>query len=818
MGAAIQPLVLAETPNAVITDTSSEAGQLQGSVNSWAREVVNAMRSMSTSLQKLQQASPSAAPAPLAAAATSITQVISAAGANGWTPVFALINFSGTVIMELTSWIGGTGTPPASPLYVGPSGFVTSPSSAVNLLGASGSTGGITMQLIFSAGVTAPPAAGGVLFDNVTFGSIANVHVSTTDRNGVDISATMAKLGIGSVIEVFQEGSSIAFATFAVTGTTTHSGYLSLAVTPLSGQILTDLQAVGFSFTLGSGAASLAGDVTGPIGSNVVTLLSGVTSVLQAPIGYASGGNIQVRFDLGSWDAIGLTTNASFSPAGSAGMLKGRTQTLDLLNTSGGTFTLAWNASWKLVNGALPTSIANNTFIRVVLRCTSAVEAGIVASYFTSASSGAPSGPAGGSLNGTYPNPGLAATGVVAGTYMRSTVDVGSDGRIIAITNDPSIFNVKDLQYAGGAKGDGTTLDDAAIASAITSLTAFIVGNTKGTLYFPDGCYKVSAEIALALSGYQTCTVKGNGRFSSIILQTTGAAHGVHVTLTGVGASPNLLAEARCEVCDLGFQTSSGTTCGNAVYFDYGTGNFASSEDCEGNIATRLEIVPNTYGGSGGWVNGVLFNNGWHMKAIDLFGYGNASTLPGAMVRCNGGVNVNLSLITGLFWGILISLQPITGGITQQGIICSELNGVACRTFFLLTPVGGSFADWISIVNFQCDQGAIAGANIGIHIQGAANGGVIANGLILQDGGTVGVWLDNCSQFNVSNVFILGSAAPTFAAHLQNGSNNNIFRDCWFGGNPINLDATSGLNYINNTGGSAITNAGTGNHTITTPF
>ena len=50
----------------------------------------------------------------------------------------------------------------------------------------------------------------------------------------------------------------------------------------------------------GGGPITLGGDATGPSNTNVVTLLSGVTSIRKTPIGYATGGNVQIRFDLGS--------------------------------------------------------------------------------------------------------------------------------------------------------------------------------------------------------------------------------------------------------------------------------------------------------------------------------------------------------------------------------------------------------------------------------------------------------------------------------------------------------------------------------------
>src|SRR3954468_3901641 len=40
-------------------------------------------------------------------------------GANGWSPAFAIINDGARRVLKVTSWSGGSGTPPASSLYVG---------------------------------------------------------------------------------------------------------------------------------------------------------------------------------------------------------------------------------------------------------------------------------------------------------------------------------------------------------------------------------------------------------------------------------------------------------------------------------------------------------------------------------------------------------------------------------------------------------------------------------------------------------------------------------------------------------------------------
>lgn len=66
----------------------------------------------------------------------------------GWTPILAVATDGSRKVLEVTGWTGGSGTAPATGVYVGTSGYVANIASAVDISGASSVTwGGITGTL-----------------------------------------------------------------------------------------------------------------------------------------------------------------------------------------------------------------------------------------------------------------------------------------------------------------------------------------------------------------------------------------------------------------------------------------------------------------------------------------------------------------------------------------------------------------------------------------------------------------------------------------------------------------------------------------------
>lgn len=117
-------------------------------------------------------------------------------GSNGWTPVFANVADGSRFVQQITDWVGGEGTKPATGKYVGATGLVTLIADAVDIRGASGAgSGDVTGPVSSTTGHIAVFAdgTGKVLSSGGALGSAAFVDTSAfaTAAQGVKADAAI---------------------------------------------------------------------------------------------------------------------------------------------------------------------------------------------------------------------------------------------------------------------------------------------------------------------------------------------------------------------------------------------------------------------------------------------------------------------------------------------------------------------------------------------------------------------------------------------------------------------------------------------------
>jgi len=76
-------------------------------------------------------------------------------GEDGWSPILAIESDGERRVQKVTGWTGGTGTPPASDVYIGITGFVPDIASATDIRGAVGASGSVPLGTIVLVDTTA---------------------------------------------------------------------------------------------------------------------------------------------------------------------------------------------------------------------------------------------------------------------------------------------------------------------------------------------------------------------------------------------------------------------------------------------------------------------------------------------------------------------------------------------------------------------------------------------------------------------------------------------------------------------------------------
>lgn len=399
---------------------------------------------------------------------------------------------------------------------------------------------------------------------------------------------------------------------------------------------------------------------------------------------------------------------------------------------------------------------------------------------------------------------------------------------------DPDYFNVADYGAVVNVVADWSPLINACVSAAV----AYASTNGAATVFFPQGVWYISAEIVATMATTGHLTIRGSGRSGSIIVQQTAAANGIHADFSA--GSTNI--KNRAEVCELGFRVTTGVSAGTAVFMDYGQtpGSSVSTPQVQGSTVHDVDIAgtddDDGPGGlwNGSWTNGIYMLNSWASSVHDCYIYGGdgwTTATPGdgasgggsgAAVTIQGATNILISHIYSQTWSQAFRIIPVDGlggsGLVPQGVLISHVDTVTCMEFLhAYANSGGDGIDWLTLTNWQVDNGNSSQANHRtIFLEGGGNV-AISDGYSLTLGGIDHIKHNGCSNAYYTSV-VMGGAVSGNGVYLTGASNVVLFNGCEFNSLAITLDASAGFCQFNNTGASVITDAGASNRFLATLF
>lgn len=117
-------------------------------------------------------------------------------GTNGWSPLLRTVARGDDSVLQITDWVGGSGTKPTTLGYIGTSGIVANIANASNIRGVKGDKGDTGEQGI--QGVAGQDGQDGKTVQSIIFNEDLSVTVTYTDNTIVNSDAPPVQYGWGT--------------------------------------------------------------------------------------------------------------------------------------------------------------------------------------------------------------------------------------------------------------------------------------------------------------------------------------------------------------------------------------------------------------------------------------------------------------------------------------------------------------------------------------------------------------------------------------------------------------------------------------------